>query len=56
MNEILNKLDQIQASLDDTKEVLNPDEAARLLNMAKSYLYKLTSAGILPRSKPNGKL
>jgi excisionase family DNA binding protein len=35
--------------------VLTAEEAAAFLNIEKSYLYKLTSAGILPFSKPNGK-
>ena len=37
-------------------EVLTSQEAAIFLNIEKSYLYKLTSAGILPFSKPNGKM
>jgi excisionase family DNA binding protein len=37
-------------------EVLTSEEAAIFLNIEKSYLYKLTSAGILPFSKPNGKM
>jgi excisionase family DNA binding protein len=36
-------------------EVLTADEAARFLGLEKSYLYKLTSSGLLPFSKPNGK-
>lgn len=56
MKELLEKLCFIEAHIFESKEVLTPDEAARFLNMAKSYLYKLTSAGIIPHSKPNGKL
>lgn len=37
------------------KRVLNFKEACELLGFAPSYLYKLTSAGIVPYSKPNGK-
>jgi excisionase family DNA binding protein len=37
-------------------EVLTSEEAAIFLNIEKSYLYKLTSGGILPFSKPNGKM
>jgi len=36
-------------------EVLTAEEAARFLGLEKSYLYKLTSSGLLPYSKPNGK-
>ena len=35
--------------------VLNFDEACAYLGYKKSYVYKLTSAGVLPYSKPNGK-
>jgi excisionase family DNA binding protein len=36
-------------------DVLTAEEAARFLGLEKSYLYKLTSSGVLPYSKPNGK-
>lgn len=32
------------------------DEASALTGLAKSYLYKLTAGGVLPFSKPNGKV
>ena len=38
-----------------SKNVLNLEEACNYLGFKKSYLYKLTSAGIIPHSKPNGK-
>jgi excisionase family DNA binding protein len=38
-----------------SKNVLNLEEACEYLGYKKSYLYKLTSAGIVPHSKPNGK-
>lgn len=37
------------------QRVLNLEEACQLLGYKKSYVYKLTSAGIIPYSKPNGK-
>ncbi len=37
------------------KSVLNFKEAFEFLGFAPSYLYKLTSKGIVPYSKPNGK-
>jgi excisionase family DNA binding protein len=37
------------------KRVLNFKEACEFLGFAPSYLYKLTSAGKIPYSKPNGK-
>ena len=38
-----------------SKNVLNIKEACEYLGYKKSYIYKLTSAGIIPHSKPNGK-
>lgn len=38
-----------------TKKVLTFNEGCQYLGFAKSYVYKLTSGGILPYSKPNGK-
>jgi excisionase family DNA binding protein len=35
--------------------VLTFQQACEYLGYKKSYVYKLTSAGILPFSKPNGK-
>lgn len=35
--------------------VLTFEQGCQYLGYAKSYVYKLTSAGILPYSKPNGK-
>jgi excisionase family DNA binding protein len=36
-------------------KVLTFEQGCSYLGYAKSYVYKLTSAGILPYSKPNGK-
>ncbi len=38
-----------------TKRVLNSDEAAEFLGITKRTLWRLTSTGIVPYSKPNGK-
>jgi excisionase family DNA binding protein len=40
----------------EQSEVLNPDQAAAFLNISKPYLYRLTSAGEIPFSKPHGKM
>ena len=37
------------------KRVLNFKEACRYIGFSNSYMYKLTCAGIIPFSKPNGK-
>ena len=49
------KLTVILSNQAASKEVLTFDEAALFTGFSKSYLYKLTSAGIIPHSKPNGK-
>ena len=36
-------------------KVLTFEQGCEYLGYAKSYVYKLTSAGIIPYSKPNGK-
>ena len=54
--EIQEKLDRIESLLLGTKQVLTFDEASTYTGISRSYLYKLTSAGIVPHSKPNGKL
>ena len=38
-----------------TNKVLTFQEGCTYLGYKKSYMYKLTSSGILPFSKPNGK-
>ncbi len=40
----------------ENKRVLNFTEACNFTGFSRSYLYKLTSAGIIPFSKPNGKM
>lgn len=37
------------------KRVLNLTEASEMLGFTKSYIYKLTSRGVIPHSKPMGK-
>ena len=49
------RLVNIECLLLGIKTVLTFDEAASYTGLSKSYLYKLTSAGLIPHSKPNGK-
>lgn len=37
------------------KRILNLEEACDLLGFKKSYIYKLTSQGVIPYSRPTGK-
>lgn len=59
MDEILNRLNEIQKMIESqglyTKEVLNFNDACRYLEVSQSHLYKLTSNGVIPFYKPNGK-
>ncbi|MCM4152809.1 DNA-binding protein [Arenibacter sp. N53] len=50
------KLDRIESLLLGTKKVLTMEEACDYTGISRSYLYKLTSRGEIPYSKPNGKL
>jgi len=49
------RLINIENSLAASKELLNFDETVSFTGFSRSYLYKLTSAGIIPHSKPLGK-
>ena len=40
----------------NTKDILSCDEAARYCCISLSHLYKLTSGGKIPHSKPHGKM
>ena len=39
-----------------SKNILSLDEAVGYLGVSRSFLYKLTSKGVITHSKPNGKL
>lgn len=56
---IIQKLDSIEKMLSEQnmlkKEVLTFNEAAIYLEVSHSHLYKMTSTGVVPSYKPNGK-
>ncbi len=54
-NQILEKVETIEKLLNTQKKVLNFSEAAQLTGFSKSYLYKMTSKGLIPHYKPTGK-
>lgn len=57
MNEIKEKLEKIEKLLQGQKaKPLNFNDACNYLNVSKSHLYKLTSSGLIPHYKPNGKM
>ncbi len=49
------RLMRIEQLLAANKEVLTLKEACDYTGIAQSYMYKLTSAGKIPHSKPLGK-
>jgi excisionase family DNA binding protein len=53
---ILERLDRLEKLLIANKKVLTFEETCDYTGISRSYLYKLTAAGHIPHSKPNGKL
>lgn len=53
---VLERLDRLEKLLMAHKEVLTFEETCNYTGISRSYLYKLTSTGSIPHSKPNGKL
>lgn len=53
---ILERLDCLERLMIANKEVLTFEETCGYTGISRSYLYKLTSSGNIPYSKPNGKL
>ena len=50
------RIQQLEKSLYQAKNILSFEEACAFLNFSKSYLYKLTSACAIPHYKPSGKM
>lgn len=50
------RIEELESLVYATKNVLSLEEASKFLNLSKSYLYKLTSAGLIPHYKPQGKM
>jgi excisionase family DNA binding protein len=50
------RLDRIERLIISNKKVLTFDETCEYTGISRSYLYKLTSSGVIPYSKPNGKV
>jgi excisionase family DNA binding protein len=53
---ILARLDRLEKLIVANKEVLTFEETCDYTGISRSYLYKLTSSGNIPHSKPNGKM
>ncbi|MAT39808.1 MAG: hypothetical protein CL946_09415 [Ectothiorhodospiraceae bacterium] len=58
-NQLNSRLNAIEEKLEDLsasqRDVLTFQQAAKYLDFSPSFLYKLTSQGRIPHSKPNGK-
>lgn len=55
--EILEKLEKIEKQVSlSQKDVLTFDEVCTYTGLSRSHLYKLTSTGRVPHSKPFGKM
>lgn len=50
------RIEELESLVYSSKNVLSFDEASKFLSLSKSYLYKLTSAGLIPHYKPQGKM
>jgi len=50
------RVSEIEEQLFIHKNILSFEEASIFLNLSKSYLYKLTSGGLIPHYKPQGKM
>lgn len=59
-NEIRQRLERIEAIIQKQSihlaEMLDATQATQYLGISLSYLYKLTSLGLIPHYKPTGKL
>lgn len=56
IEELQKRMDAVEDILDNTKEVLSVEEAARFMDIARSSLYKMTSDRSIPFYRPNGKM
>ena len=50
------RIEELESLVYASQNVLSFDEASKFLSLSKSYLYKLTSAGLIPHYKPQGKM
>lgn len=53
--DIIERLDRIEAKLNEEDKPLTLQETAAYLDISPSYLYKLTASQRIPHYKPHGK-
>lgn len=56
IEELQKRMDAVEDILDNAKDVLSVEEAARFMDIARSSLYKMTSDRSIPFYRPNGKM
>ena len=56
MKKIEERIEELETMVYQSKNVLTFNEASKFIGISKSYLYKLTSAGLIPHYKPSGKM
>ena len=56
IEELQKRMDAVDDILDNAKDVLSVEEAARFMDIARSSLYKMTSDRSIPFYRPNGKM
>lgn len=56
IEELQKRMDVMEDVLDNAKEVLSVEEAARFMDIARSSLYKMISDRSIPFYRPNGKM
>ena len=56
IEELQKRIEAVEDILDNAKEVLTVEEAARFMDIARSSLYKMTSDRSIPFYRPNGKM
>ena len=54
--ELQGRIDSLENILNQGKDVLTLEEAAKFMGIARSSLYKLTHEQLIPFFKPNGKM
>ena len=54
--ELQGRIDSLGNILNQGKDVLTLEEAAKFMGIARSSLYKLTHEQLIPFFKPNGKM
>jgi len=50
------RIEKLENLMYESKKILSFEEGCMFTNLSKSYMYKLTSAGIIPHYKPQGKM